>query len=187
MVRDILIKQLSEEQIYEYKKAFNLINISEDGIIKLNEIEKILEIFSQDKSQAKIIFDKYNKSLDNGISFNDFLILIMDKLYDNEFNDAVDLLFELFSVNNKITIESLRRTLMGFKNNLDKNNMLIEVQNTIDKISKYSNTMNILINLFTNIKNTEIDDNFIHELISEGDVNNKGYMTKQDLINCFIK
>ena len=71
MVKDILIKQLSEEQIYEYKKAFNLINSSEDGIIKLNEIEKILEIFSQDKSQAKIIFDKYNKSLDNGISFND--------------------------------------------------------------------------------------------------------------------
>ena len=65
--------------------------------------------------------------------------------------------------------------------------MLIEVQNTIEKISKYSNTMNILINLFTNIKNIEIDDNFIHELISEGDVNNKGYMTKQDLINCFIK
>lgn len=187
MIKDILVKQMSKEQISEYKKAFYLINKSKDGIIKLNEIEKILEIFSQDKSQAKIIFDKYNKSLDNGINFNDFLNLITDKLYDTEFNDAIDLLFELFSINNEITKESLRASLIEFKNNLNKNKMLIEVQNTIEKISKYSNSMNILINFFTSIKNTEIDVNFIDELIKEGDTDNKGYMTKQDLINCFIK
>ena len=37
------------------------------------------------------------------------------------------------------------------------------------------------------VSDEDSDENFIDELIKEGDTDNKGYMTKQDLINCFIK
>ena len=106
---------LSQDEVDEIKQAFDLFDTNQSGTIDAKELKSAMQSLGFDTKNPTIyqlIADLDTPSNAKGISFDDFVEAINNKLGDKETKDGIQRIFNLFIDDpnqNSITLSSLRR------------------------------------------------------------------------------
>ena len=98
---------LSNEQIEEFKEAFSVYDLENKGYIQAKDLGNALrtlgiEITNEEKNEY---IEKYVQGIEDGISFNDFLKIISQKIADTKIDEELFEAFNLFATDKKKEID----------------------------------------------------------------------------------
>lgn len=103
----MIVIRFTEDEIEELKEAFNLFDTEGKGTINPKDLKGAMQSLGFE-TKNPIIFDiiaGMDKGLDEGISFEQFLNILGEKLGDRQTKEGIDRIFCLFdsdkNVNNK--------------------------------------------------------------------------------------
>ena len=93
---DMLISNLSDDQIFEFKEAFQIFDKDGDGSITTNELGNVMRAFGQNPSEEEInlMIKEVDKDKNGTIDFREFLGLMAKELEDE--NDNNENFLEIF-------------------------------------------------------------------------------------------
>eukprot|EP01057_Protomagalhaensia_wolfi_P005194 Protomagalhaensia_wolfi_Nauph_80__5193@NODE_556_length_2294_cov_215_958758_g401_i1_p3_GENE_NODE_556_length_2294_cov_215_958758_g401_i1NODE_556_length_2294_cov_215_958758_g401_i1_p3_ORF_typecomplete_len187_score41_16EFhand_7/PF13499_6/2_1e15EFhand_7/PF13499_6/3_6e14EFhand_8/PF13833_6/0_001EFhand_8/PF13833_6/8_1e09EFhand_8/PF13833_6/0_06EFhand_8/PF13833_6/2_5e11EFhand_11/PF08976_11/4_6e13EFhand_11/PF08976_11/1_4e08EFhand_6/PF13405_6/1_3e09EFhand_6/PF13405_6/1_2EFhand_6/PF13405_6/0_00045EFhand_6/PF len=104
---------LTDEQKQEIKEAFDLFDEHKTGKIDYHELKTILKAlgFEVTKQQVLELMKQYDASNTGYILYNDFVLLMTDKMLSRDPMEEIALAFKLFDDDNTgtITLKNLRR------------------------------------------------------------------------------
>lgn len=111
------VDDLTDEQIAEFKEAFQIYDKDSDGLINLEELETVLRSLGSNIAEHKLktFFQSLDLEENGSISFKEFLILMASQVNDViEESDLIDA-FKTFDPENsgKISAQELRTLLMS--------------------------------------------------------------------------
>lgn len=137
------IDDLTDEQIAEFKEAFQIFDKDSDGCITLQELGTALRSLGQNPSEEELseFFESLDLDQNGSIGFKEFLVLMAKKVKEN--NDEAEIInaFRTFDIdgNGKISVDELRLVLMSapeFKDDSEIQDLLeqadIDGNGTID-------------------------------------------------------
>lgn len=129
-----LIERLSEEQIAEFKEAFQIFDTDGDGTISTKELCTAMRSLGQNPSEEEIaeIISKVDEDNSGTVDFNEFLGLMAKKLIEaeNEEDQLINL-FKLFDRdgNGKISANELLLVIRSSGENLSETEIYEMIQN----------------------------------------------------------
>ena len=93
-----MVENLSEERITELKAAFQIFDKDGDGLIDVKELETVLRNLGQNPSQEdlKQIINEIDLEENGAINFNEFILLMIKKLNDNDTEEELIETFKIF-------------------------------------------------------------------------------------------
>ena len=147
---------LTETQKQEAKYAFDLLDISHDGTIALNDVKEMLRQINQsevsDEELLKIFEEelgnkfKSKKKEDIKISFEDFLSLMKNRFQDQDIATELTEAFKILGgEDNKINPNKLVEELTANGESLPKEeleNLLFQIKNSNYEFIKYDDLIN---------------------------------------------
>lgn len=162
------IANLSEDQIDELRFIFDHCDVNSDGVISPYELWQLLKEFGQNPTEAEIITMIHgldsNKSL--SIDFEEFAVLMVDKLKKNYTEQEVRDVFRIFDVNKTgmITFEEIHHVANNMGEELTKEEANVIVCNITggnadlewNRSVNLSDFMNLMIH---GVKRLKIDRN----------------------------
>ncbi|CAD8077514.1 unnamed protein product [Paramecium primaurelia] len=81
-----MAEQLTEEEIFEFKEAFDILDKDCDGVITAKQLYTILRSIGQNPTEKEVqdIFIEFDADEDGGINFAEFLCLMGRKMKEQE-------------------------------------------------------------------------------------------------------
>lgn len=115
-------QQLSKEQIQEFKQAFDLFDVDENGRISHKELKKIMQGLGQHPTEVEVeeLIHDIDSTGDGSIDWNEFLVMINTKINSNENEDDLKAVFKAFDKGGrgKIGINELREVMLSLGEDL---------------------------------------------------------------------
>ena len=128
--------KLSEEQISEFKEAFDLFDKDGDGRITATELGTVMKNLGQSPSEAELrdMVNEVDENSDGTIDFQEFLNMLASKLKDGDQKEELLEAFKVFDTNNDgfISPEELRHVMANLGENL-KDDEIDEMIKEADK------------------------------------------------------
>lgn len=144
--------ELSEDQRDELKEAFGIYDINKDGVITTRELGTVLRQLGQNPTEAEILemIKELDKDCNGTISFNEFTLLMADKMKNMDTEDDVRDAFRVFDVNGMglISAQELRHvvTNLGEKLTDEEANEMVRVADADgDGLINYNDFINMMI------------------------------------------
>lgn len=144
--------ELSEDQRDELKEAFGIYDINKDGVITTRELGTVLRQLGHNPTEAEILemIKELDKDSNGTISFNEFTLLMADKMKNMDTEDDVRDAFRVFDVNGigLISAQELRHvvTNLGEKLSDEEANEMIRVADADgDGLINYNDFINMMI------------------------------------------
>jgi len=169
------LANIPDPVIQQYKKRFDAIDLNKDGVISLREIATIGKVFGYRLSIHELgeIFGKRDLNDDGGITFDEFVVAMMDRARQNQLLAPLRETFRAWDVKSKGYITSdealpiLEREL-GF--DLSKTEGLIDM---FDKNRDYRISIKEFTEFYPKVQQlkAEIERNF-----QDFDINGDGYV-----------
>jgi calmodulin len=128
-------KNLTEEQRDELKEAFAIYDTNNDGVISTRELGTVLRQLGQNPTEAEILemIKDLDKDKNSSISFDEFAILMVDKMKNVDTEQEVRDAFRVFDVNGNgfLSADELRHvaTNLGEKLTEEEANEMIRSAN----------------------------------------------------------
>jgi len=93
-----LTKDLSDEQISEFKEAFSLFDMDGDGTITTKELGKVLRSLGQNPSEADLqdMLNEVDTDGNGTIDFHEFLTMMARKIKDTDSEEEIKEAFKVF-------------------------------------------------------------------------------------------
>ena len=93
-----LTKNLSEEQISEFKEAFSLFDMDGDGTITTKELGKVMRSLGQNPSEADLqdMINEVDSDGNGTIDFPEFLTMMARKMKDTDSEEEIKEAFKVF-------------------------------------------------------------------------------------------
>jgi calmodulin len=93
-----LTKDLSDEQISEFKEAFSLFDMDGDGTITTKELGKVLRSLGQNPSEADLqdMLNEVDTDGNGTIDFHEFLTMMARKIMDTDSEEEIKEAFKVF-------------------------------------------------------------------------------------------
>eukprot|EP00761_Pharyngomonas_kirbyi_P009516 gb/GECH01009532.1/.p1 GENE.gb/GECH01009532.1/~~gb/GECH01009532.1/.p1 ORF type:complete len:150 (+),score=54.30 gb/GECH01009532.1/:1-450(+) len=94
-------KQLTEEQIAEFKEAFSLFDRDGDGSITIKELGTVMRSLGQNPTEAELqeMINEVDADGNGSIDFPEFLSLMARKMKDTDSEDEIMEAFKVFDRN----------------------------------------------------------------------------------------
>lgn len=107
--------QLTPQQLEELKEAFAIYDLDGDGTITTRELGSVMRALGLNPTEAEILNFIKEVDLDNSgsINFDEFAVLMVDKIKDIDSEEDVIAAFKVFDMENKgyITQHELRHVM----------------------------------------------------------------------------
>lgn len=149
---DMLISNLSDDQIFEFKEAFQIFDKDGDGSITTNELGNVMRAFGQNPSEEEInlMIKEVDKDKNGTIDFREFLGLMVKELEDE--NDNNENFLEIFRLidedkNGRLSPSELRYCMLRCGKKISKgqiDDMIKEVDVDDDGFIDYNEFAKIL-------------------------------------------
>lgn len=93
-----MTKDLSDEQISEFKEAFSLFDMDGDGTITTKELGKVLRSLGQNPSEADLqdMLNEVDTDGNGTIDFHEFLTMMARKIKDTDSEEEIKEAFKVF-------------------------------------------------------------------------------------------
>lgn len=147
-----LSSQYTEEQLDELKEAFAVYDINRDGVISIRELGTVIRQLGQNPTEAEILemIKWLDKDSSGTLSFDEFAVLMADKMKSADTEDNIRDAFRVFDVNDNgfISANELRHvaTNLGEKLSEDEANEMIRVADSDgDGLINYNDFINMMI------------------------------------------
>jgi calmodulin len=130
-----MTKNLTEEQKDELKEAFAIYDTNNDGVISTRELGTVLRQLGQNPTEAEILemIKDLDKDKNSSISFDEFAVLMVDKMRNVDTEQEVRDAFRVFDVNGNgfLSADELRHvaTNLGEKLTEEEANEMIRSAN----------------------------------------------------------
>lgn len=112
-----IIENLTEEQIAEFKEAFQIFDKNGDGSITVKELGTVMRSLGQNPSDEEIqkMINEVDEDKSGTIDFNEFLGLMAKKMKESNTEDDLLEAFKVFDRdgNGKISAHELRYVMMS--------------------------------------------------------------------------
>lgn len=148
-----IINNLTEEQIAEFKEAFQIFDKDGDGSITTKELGTVMRSLGQNPSDEEVrqMIEEVDEDKSETIDFKEFLGLMARKMKET---DAEDELLEAFKVfdkdgNGKISAHELRYVMLSSGEDLteqDIQEMVMEADIDGDGFIDYQEFVKIMMN-----------------------------------------
>lgn len=148
-----IIDNLTEEQIAEFKEAFQIFDKDGDGSITTKELGTVMRSLGQNPSDEEVrqMIEEVDEDKSETIDFKEFLGLMAKKMKET---DAEDELLEAFKVfdrdgNGKISAHELRYVMLSSGEDLteqDIQEMVMEADIDGDGFIDYQEFVKIMMN-----------------------------------------
>ena len=148
-----IINNLTEEQIAEFKEAFQIFDKDGDGSITTKELGTVMRSLGQNPSDEEVrqMIEEVDEDKSETIDFKEFLGLMARKMKET---DAEDELLEAFKVfdrdgNGKISAHALRYVMLSSGEDLteqDIQEMVMEADIDGDGFIDYQEFVKIMMN-----------------------------------------
>merc|ERR1719375_927852 len=91
-------KELTEEQIAEFKEAFSLFDIDGDGTITTKELGTVMRSLGQNPSEAELqdMINEVDEDKNGTIDFQEFLVMMSKKMKDTDAEEEIKEAFKVF-------------------------------------------------------------------------------------------
>eukprot|EP01083_Nonionella_stella_P125891 380847_1 len=113
---------LTEQQKYEFKQAFELFDLNKNGKITHKELKKIMQGLGQNPTEVEIdeLVKEIDADGDGTIDFDEFLAMLTRKANTNETVDDLEKAFKIFDKGGrgKIGRSELREVMLGLGEDL---------------------------------------------------------------------
>jgi len=114
---DLLAEQLTDDQIQEFKEAFALFDKDGNGTITAKELGAVMRGLGQNPSEEEIrtMIDEVDTDCNGSIEFDEFLLLISNKIRMDSVEDELRDAFKVFDKDNDgyLTAPELRDVMMN--------------------------------------------------------------------------
>ncbi|VDI50099.1 calmodulin [Mytilus galloprovincialis] len=144
MFHKMILSQIQEDKVREYREAFNLYDKDHDGVISTHKLGVILRSLGHNPTELEIqeMIDEVDHDRTGSVEFEDFLEVVMSKDLDEEDHElALKEAFKMFDRdgNGYIDADELRLCMM----NLGEKLTLDEVEEMIKEVDvDYDGRMN---------------------------------------------
>lgn len=112
-----IIENLTEEQVAEFKEAFQIFDKNGDGSITVKELGTVMRSLGQNPSDEEIqkMINEVDEDKSGTIDFNEFLGLMAKKMKESNTEDDLLEAFKVFDRdgNGKISAHELRYVMMS--------------------------------------------------------------------------
>ena len=129
------MEQLSEEQIEEFKEAFSLFDVRNEGTIETKELGQVLRCLGilSTEEEKKYYIDKYDANATGVIYFNDFLEIVILKISESTPEEEIREALKIFDFSKQglIEIDILKEEF--FKNCSISSNEMTEICDYLNK------------------------------------------------------
>ncbi|CAK6450122.1 unnamed protein product [Pipistrellus nathusii] len=128
--------ELSKEQIQEIRQAFNLFDTDATGTIDVKEIKVVMRAlgFEPKKEEITKMISEIDKEETGKMNFNDFLIVVTQKMCEKDSKEEIMKAFKLFDDDETGTISF--DNLKGVAMELGENITDEELQEMIDEADR---------------------------------------------------
>lgn len=113
---------LTDEQITEYRDAFDLFDQDGSGAISIDELKEVMKKLGNDTSQSDLqsMVNEIDKNGDGEIDFNEFIILMSNKFEDSNLEDEIRQAFRSFDQDGDgfIDAEELKNVMRNLGDNI---------------------------------------------------------------------
>ena len=148
-----ILENLTDEQIAEFKEAFQIFDKDGDGSITTKELGTVMRSLGQNPSDDKIrqmIID-VDEDKSETIDFKEFLGLMAKKMKENDSEDELIEAFKMFDRdgNGKISAHELRYVMLSSGEDLteqDIQEMVLEADTDGDGFIDYEEFVRIMMN-----------------------------------------
>ena len=122
---------LTQEQIDDYKEAFNMFDKDGNGSINLKEIGIVMRSLGQNPTEMELenMISEVDEDKSGSIEFNEFLVMMNKKMADSKEEDSMAIPFNLMDKDMKDSINST-----DFKNFMSSLGEKMENIELIDQI-----------------------------------------------------
>ena len=150
-----ILENLTDEQIAEFKEAFQIFDKDGDGSITTKELGTVMRRLGQNPSDDKIrqmIID-VDEDKSETIDFKEFLGLMAKKMKENDSEDELIEAFKVFDRdgNGKISAHELRYVMLSSGEDLteqDIQEMVLEADTDGDGFIDYEEFVRIMMNQY---------------------------------------
>jgi len=109
-------KDLTEEQVAEFKEAFAIFDKDGDGTVTSTEIKEVMKSLGQNPTDLELqeMIEEVDEDGNGSIEFDEFLVMMAKKMKENESNCAdVEAAFKVFDVDGDgfISAEELKSVM----------------------------------------------------------------------------
>jgi len=115
-------KDLTEEQISEFREAFELFDKDGDGTITTKELATVMRSLGQNPTEAELqdMINEVDIDGSGSIEFNEFLTMMSKKIKENESSNDIREAFRVFDRNGDgyISAEELSQVMSTLGENL---------------------------------------------------------------------
>lgn len=127
-----IIDNLTEEQIAEFKEAFQIFDKDGDGSITTKELGTVMRSLGQNPSDEEVrkMIDEVDEDKSGTIDFKEFLGLMAKKMRENDSEDELIEAFKVFDRdgNGKISAHELRYVILSSGEDLTEQDIQEMVQ-----------------------------------------------------------
>ena len=128
--------KIDEEQIEEFKEAFNLFDTTHSGEIDSREFKAALKALGYEVKKDDVIamFNEVSKEITAKISYDDFLKIMTPRIKDRSSREEIMKIFKLFDEDNtnKISLKNLKKVAQEIGENISDDE-LKEMMQEADK------------------------------------------------------
>ncbi|XP_076097658.1 neo-calmodulin-like isoform X4 [Mytilus galloprovincialis] len=120
MFHKMILSQIQEDKVREYREAFNLYDKDHDGVISTHKLGVILRSLGHNPTELEIqeMIDEVDHDRTGSVEFEDFLEVVMSKDLDEEDHElALKEAFKMFDRdgNGYIDADELRLCMMNLE------------------------------------------------------------------------
>ena len=144
--------KFTQQQIIEYKEAFNLFDKDRDGCISMVELSNLMKSMGQslNKRELQELVREMDVNRNGTLEFNEFLVLMSKLSKDTDFEDELVEAFKIFDQDNHgmLTGLELKMMMMRFGDKVSEKEaegILREAEIALDKEIDYEELVKLAL------------------------------------------
>eukprot|EP01120_Amphizonella_sp_Union-15-10_P003703 TRINITY_DN14118_c0_g1_i1.p1 TRINITY_DN14118_c0_g1~~TRINITY_DN14118_c0_g1_i1.p1 ORF type:complete len:153 (-),score=43.97 TRINITY_DN14118_c0_g1_i1:118-576(-) len=121
----LLVQQLTDEQIAEFKEAFSLFDKDGDGAITKKELRTVLHSLGQNPTEEELseMIKEVDTDGNGAIDVDEFLMMMAKQMKNADSEEDIKHAFSVFNKNGKISVNEMRYVMTNLGQKLTEDEM----------------------------------------------------------------